>query len=42
MDLKRNIDISFKFAYDKTLLLQTLDFEKENKEALVDYIINKM
>jgi len=40
--MKRNLDLSFKFAYDKTILQQTFDRNPTNKEALVDFIINKM
>ena len=39
---KRDIDLSFKFAYDRTIFQQTLDKQTSNKEDLVDYIINKM
>lgn len=42
MDLKRDLDLSFKFAFDRTILQQTLDRKPKNKEDIVDYIINKM
>ena len=39
---KRDIDLSFKFAYDRTIFRQALGKQTPNSEDLVDYAINKM
>jgi len=41
-NMKHHIDLSFIYAYDRTILQQTLDRKPIDKEALVDYVINKM
>lgn len=41
-NMKRYLDTSFIYAYDRTILQQTLDRKPINSEELVDYVINKM
>jgi hypothetical protein len=40
--MKRDLDLSFKFAYDRTVLRQIIDEDQTDSEDLVDYVINKM
>ena len=40
--MKRDLDLSFKFAYDRTVLRQIFDKDQTGSEDLVDYVINKM